>query len=218
MRAIELSPGQRFGLLVLLERLQGNGATTSWRCRCDCGTICIRRQERLRMPAVFAAAKSCGCYRRTPEYLQWLSERHTTHGHSTAARRTPTWVVWMSMTQRSSNPSHPAFDRYGGRGIEVCERWRVFANFLADMGARPPGMSIDRIDNDRGYEPGNCRWATSRQQAANRTSTRLSDAKANEIRGRHEHGERKASLARRFGVSLGAIQAVLRNITWIEAV
>lgn len=79
------------------------------------------------------------------------------------------------MQQRCDNPNNLKYADYGGRGIGVCDRWRDFENFLADMGERPPGTSLDRIDNDRGYAPGNCRWATRRDQMANqRRSFRVS--------------------------------------------
>ena len=81
---------------------------------------------------------------------------------------TTTYRVWSSMVSRCTNPRHPNWHRYGGRGISVCRRWRDFANFYADMGDKPPGRSLDRIDNDRGYEPGNCRWATTADQNANK--------------------------------------------------
>lgn len=95
------------------------------------------------------------------------------HGYARPGRISPEWSAWASMRSRCELSTHPAYPRYGGRGIQVCARWGVFENFLADMGRRPSSEhSIDRIDNDRGYEPGNCRWATSTEQARNRRSNR----------------------------------------------
>ncbi len=80
----------------------------------------------------------------------------------------PTHASWRGMRERCNSPGHKSYLRYGGRGVKVCSRWSRFTNFLADMGARPDGMTLDRIDNSRGYMPGNCRWATATMQSNNR--------------------------------------------------
>ncbi len=93
------------------------------------------------------------------------------HGESTRTRRTPENTAWQNMRARCLRPSHPSYKNYGGRGVTVCDEWESFEQFLQDVGRRPgPGYSIDRVDNDGGYEPGNVRWATVAQQAANKRS------------------------------------------------
>lgn len=103
-----------------------------------------------------------------------LAERNrqrATHGHTRAGHHTSEWIAWRSMVQRCGPASKDA-GRYFARGIAVCQRWLRFENFLADMGHRPsPAHSLDRIDNDKGYEPGNVRWATAKEQARNRRSS-----------------------------------------------
>jgi hypothetical protein len=96
-----------------------------------------------------------------------------THGHTRGGRQSPTYNSWMGMIDRCTKPNHIGYATYGGRGIKVCERWRKFADFLADMGERPEGKTLDRIDSYGNYEPGNCRWATTSEQMLNRPSNRL---------------------------------------------
>lgn len=142
-----------------------NGASGArrWNCRCDCGSYGVVHASSLKS----GASSSCGCLKK-----ESTSRRRRVHGQSGSSkdkRRSPEYRCWTKMTQRCSNPKDPSYHRYGARGIAVAERWQTFANFFADMGCRPTDEhSLEREDNDLGYGPDNCVWATRTVQARNR--------------------------------------------------
>lgn len=152
--------GQRFGRLAVLARAENSRTGhTRWLCRCDCGEPTVIRTDTLRS----SVSTSCGCLRK---------EIYTTHGDAKRNKIAKEYSAWHHMKDRCLNPTDKAYAYYGGRGIRVCTRWlNSYENFLADMGRCPEGMnSIDRIENDGNYEPGNCKWTTTIQQARNMRS------------------------------------------------
>lgn len=161
--------GQRFVRWTVLSLAPRTGKGQSrWLCRCDCGTEKILLGDRLRN----GLTRSCGCLK-----IEEHTARLTTHGHAGAGeRRDPTYRSWSSMKNRCTNPVDPKYPDYGGRGIKVCQRWLDdYTAFLADMGQRPEGCTIERLNVHGNYEPGNCTWATPTTQARNRRNSRLID-------------------------------------------
>lgn len=154
-----MAAGQRYGRLTSV-KIVGRGVRgyALWQFVCDCGAVKITYANQVREDKI----KSCGCLKR--DNSARMGKGNISHGMT----NTPEYRSWNKMRDRCLNKNGERYSDYGGRGISICTRWNKFENFLADMGSRQSGRSLDRINNDGDYEPRNCRWATAKQQALNR--------------------------------------------------
>lgn len=175
--------GFRFGKWSVIEWACKKQAEQHWKCVCDCGTVKVVNGTSLKK----GTSRSCGCASK-----DWCY-KHGMEG-------TSIYNIWAGMIQRCHNERAREFKYYGARGIKVCDRWRLsFQAFYEDMGDRPSGLSIDRINNDGDYEPANCRWASKKQQIRNRSVTKMHD------------GVSVAELAENAGVSVRLVRARLNR-------
>lgn len=192
--------GQRFGKFLVTEEGPRKNGRTTWVCQCDCGAIRTVGVGPLRS----GKSTSCGC-------------KNGTRGLGVKQNKrvdNPLYAVWHRMKSRCFNPNEPRYDRYGGRGITVSERWMEFDNFVADMGERPEGASLDRINNDGNYEPGNCRWATPAEQTRNRNCNVLTEEDVGFIRLLLSYNMKVTDIGKEFGVPPFYISSIKHGHSW----
>lgn len=195
--------GRRFGSLVVSGQSERKSlAGKLWVCSCDCGGHAVTTSLKLRT----GHTTSCGCYKRSR-----IADASRTHGRSKKDR---TYKSWKQMRQRCNNPNSDQWEWYGGKGISICPEWNSFEQFVADMGERPEGMTLDRKDGSGNYEPTNCRWATAKQQAetnrglikpGSRPPNRLPDAAIESIRAMRFGGATLKTIAAAHSVSIQTV-------------
>jgi hypothetical protein len=167
-----IQPGEVFERLTVIgqadPKLMKNGRHKIYRvsCRCSCGNEAVVYESKLR----YGSTRSCGCLERESSINNLPP---ATHGKTRRGQpRSRTYSCWLAMKARCTNPNTESYPLYGGRGISICERWKKFENFLADMGEMPLDLTLDRVRSEGNYEPGNCRWADWDTQENNRRNNR----------------------------------------------
>ncbi|MDR9052041.1 hypothetical protein FEP39_03613 [Burkholderia multivorans] len=189
--------GEKFNRLLVLGDAPYRDGNKNRRvyARCECGVVRDYVLSEVRL----GKTKSCGC-------IQHEGECYRTHGHTSGRKFSPEYYSWSSMMTRCTNPKSSKYGDYGGRGISVCERWRTFENFIADMGPRPDGTTLERVSVNGHYEPTNCKWATRKRQSNNtRSNTVL------------EHDGRQQSIAdwaAEFGLTYNTLLARIHRLKW----
>lgn len=189
--------GEKFNRLTVLSDAPNRPGNSNRRvtARCDCGTVKDYVLSEVRL----GKTKSCGC-------IHHEGDPYRKHGHTSGRKFSPEYYSWSSMMTRCTNPKHAKYADYGGRGISVCARWMKFENFLADMGPRPAGKTIERKESDGNYEPSNCIWATRQRQSNNtRRNTII------------EHGGRQQTVsewADEIGLPYNTLLARLHRLKW----
>jgi len=165
--------GNKYGRLTVINRVANKGGSAIWRCLCECGNNKDVIGKNLRT----GGTKSCGCIR-----IEMAGARLRTHG----LRKSPSYTSWACMKGRCQNKNDWDYSYYGGRGITVCDRWQSFEEFYSDMGERPEGLTIERIDNNKGYFPENCKWATRSEQTRNaRKHTKTGIVGVHQVKGKY---------------------------------
>lgn len=162
MKRLDLT-GQRFERLTVLSIAKTERGHRRWNCICECGKKLVVNRSNL----TSGHTRSCGCLK-----TELLEASPIKHGQKRRGATTAEYTTWAAMIQRCTNPKNDRYADWGGRGITVCDRWKIFGNFFLDMGPKPKGKTLDRRENEGNYEPSNCRWATAKEQRANRRDSR----------------------------------------------
>jgi hypothetical protein len=196
--------GKQFNQLTVISKTdkRSAGGGVLWKCKCTCGNVTCVEGQSLRT----GHTKSCGRCHPT-------NFKHGNYSNGGSS----IYNIWTAMISRCCNKNNSAYERYGGRGIKVCERWLTFENFIVDMGPRPAKLTVERIDNNKGYDPENCKWDTRRVQARNKTSTKLTLDDAIQIVILRKEGLTYKEIGLRYSIGLDHAWQVCKGKLWPEA-